>query len=436
MGDRLEERKDFSEDVKVKVPQATQLAKSGKLSEGLELLMGLERNCRVGNDFPNLKEVILTMVRLCHEAKDWEQLNTTATLISKRRGQHSKSITAMVEECIPWLDETPDKATKVAMLVALRDITDGKIFVEAQRAKLTRILADIKEKDGDINGATEVMQEVHVETYGALDKKEKADFILEQVRLTLAKKDYVRALIQSRKINRKVMLHEDMQELKVRFYKLMIEYNTHEKDPWELCQDYHSIYDTAIVKADEAVWQDALKSCVLFLVLSAYTNHQQDMLHRVAKYTELEKLPVYKDLLRQFTTPEIIGYPLPQQQELEGHPCLAEGGPQLLAKWKGDFHMRIVQHNIRVASGYYKQISMKRLAQLLGLDEDATESHMSEMVSEGSLHARINRPAGVVSFVCAKPSEEILSEWNSDICTLLQLVETTAHLISKEVATA
>jgi hypothetical protein len=49
-----------------------------------------------------------------------------------------------------------------------------------------------------------VVQEVAVETYGALDKKEKTDFILEQVRLTLLRKDYVRSLIQSRKINRKV----------------------------------------------------------------------------------------------------------------------------------------------------------------------------------------------------------------------------------------
>lgn len=39
----------------------------------------------------------------------------------------------------------------------------------------------IKEDDGDVAGAAEVLQEVHVETYGALTKKEKADFILEQV---------------------------------------------------------------------------------------------------------------------------------------------------------------------------------------------------------------------------------------------------------------
>lgn len=39
----------------------------------------------------------------------------------------------------------------------------------------------MKEEDGDVAGAAEVLQEVHVETYGALNKMEKADFILEQV---------------------------------------------------------------------------------------------------------------------------------------------------------------------------------------------------------------------------------------------------------------
>jgi 26S proteasome regulatory subunit N5 len=78
-----------------------------------------------------------------------------------------------------------------------------------------------------------------------------------------------------------VMEADDMQELKVRFYKLMVEYDMHEKDPFSLCSDYHSIYTTPSVKADAAQWQAALKACVLYLVLSPYSNTQQDMLHRV-----------------------------------------------------------------------------------------------------------------------------------------------------------
>ena len=54
-----------------------------------------------------------------------------------------------------WIDSTPDQPTKVALITALRDVTDGKIYVEAQRAKLTRALAVIKEVGAHLKGSTE-----------------------------------------------------------------------------------------------------------------------------------------------------------------------------------------------------------------------------------------------------------------------------------------
>jgi 26S proteasome regulatory subunit N5 len=39
-----------------------------------------------------------------------------------------------------------------------------------------------------------------VETYGSLGKEEKVDFILEQIRLTLAKKDFIRTFIIAKKV--------------------------------------------------------------------------------------------------------------------------------------------------------------------------------------------------------------------------------------------
>lgn len=66
----------------------------------------------------------------------------------------------------------------------------------------------MKEAQGDIGAACDVIQDVHVETYGSLTKLEKAEYILEQIRLNLLRKDYVRALIQSRKMNRKIIEEE------------------------------------------------------------------------------------------------------------------------------------------------------------------------------------------------------------------------------------
>lgn len=51
--------------------------------------------------------------------------------------------------------------------------------------------------------AADILQELQVETFGSMDKREKVDFILEQMRLCLAKSDYIRTQIISKKINTK-----------------------------------------------------------------------------------------------------------------------------------------------------------------------------------------------------------------------------------------
>lgn len=58
------------------------------------------------------------------------------------------------------------------------------------------------------------MQELQVETYGSMERREKVEFILEQMRLCLAKKDYVRAQIISKKISIK-FFEEDKEQVTV-----------------------------------------------------------------------------------------------------------------------------------------------------------------------------------------------------------------------------
>ena len=122
-------------------------------------------------------------------------------LLSKRRAQLKQAVGAMVKEAMTFVDKAPNLEVKTKLIETLNDVTAGKIFVEVEKARLTRALAKIKEEAGLTNEAAEIMQEVAVETYGALSKHEKLFFIEEQVRLCLDKGDTVRAQILSRKIN-------------------------------------------------------------------------------------------------------------------------------------------------------------------------------------------------------------------------------------------
>ena len=187
-----------------------------------------------------------------------------------------------------------------------------------------------------------------METYGSLSKKDKVEFILEQVRLVLAKKDYVRAYIVAGKISRKHLQEESMEEYKVRFFTLLSEYHRHEKDALELAKDYHSIYSTPHILNDDALWKQALQATVLFLCLSTYGNEQQDLMHKIKLDSNLDKLPACKMAIDLFLKKEIINYPMPPQAELEALPVFSMD--DLAKHWHESFHRRIIQHNVRVAS--------------------------------------------------------------------------------------
>jgi len=406
----------------------------------IEALLTAEKKCRLSNDAIATKLVATTIVALCRETKAWAALAANCTLLAKRRAQSKMAISGIVDAGLDLLNASPaevEGAEKEVVLRALCEITDGKMYCEAERARLTRMLSALKEAAGDVAAAADILQDINVETYGSLSKREKVDYILDQVRLMLAKGDRVRAYILSKKVQRKILDEEDLQDLKIRFYKLMIDYHVLEDAPAELAKHFWAIFDTKCVQDDDASWKDALSSSVLFLALSEFAPDVSDMMHRVLRdpsaAAKLEQLPTAKALLKLFTTHEIIAYPLADHQDaIENHPALKTAGDDVHLRWRKTLHTRIIQHNVRVVAKYYRQISTARLANLLGLTEDDAERRVSNMVSSLGLYCKIDRPAGVVKFHAPKPPDEVLQDWASDISKMLSLVEMTCHLINKE----
>ena len=61
-------------------------------------------------------------------------------------------------------------------------------------------------------------------------------------------------------MNRKVIEDEEFEEVKVAFYRMMIEYYTQEKDAWEICQCYFKLYEVAEKQGAEEEAIDALQA--------------------------------------------------------------------------------------------------------------------------------------------------------------------------------
>lgn len=288
-------------------------------------------------------------------------------------------------------------------------------------------MSKIKEDEGDIESAAKILQDLQVETYGTMDKREKITFFIDQMRICMNNKDFIRAQLIGNKVNRKTLNDAEFQDLKIEFYKQLIRYYTNESNHLEIARCYLQIYDTPSVQKDKPTLNQTLEMITIYIVLSPIGNEQNDLLNRVYEYKTINDLPVYKELLLRFKTMEIINWRSFQeyfQTELNKHSSTVN--------WAGDIRKRVIEHNIRVISTYYKRISTQRLAELLDLSLDESEEYVSDLVTKKTIFARIDRPAGIATFVTGKDSFKTLNGWATNITSLLDLVEKTNHLIQRE----
>ncbi|GLT41296.1 hypothetical protein SLA2020_153710 [Shorea laevis] len=273
----------------------------GNLEAAIEQLLNVEKQMRLTGDVTSTTKAVINILQLCFEAKDWKALNEQIVNLSKKRGQLKQAVTSMVQQAMQYIDQTPDLETRIELIKTLNNVSAGKIYVEIERARLIKKLAKIREEQGLIAEAADLMQEVAVETFGAMAKTEKIAFILEQVRLCLVRKEYVRVQILSRKINPRVFDADpskekkkpkegdqvvekapadipSLLELKRTYYELMVRYYSHSNDYLEICRCYKAIYEIPSVKENPAQWIPVLRKICWYLVLAPHDSMQSSLL--------------------------------------------------------------------------------------------------------------------------------------------------------------
>jgi len=414
------------------IAQQQELAKSGQLEGALQNLLALEKPSRLGGDIGGTTELVTAMVQMCYDAKSWDVLNETISMLAKRRSQLKQAVTAMVQQASKYVDEQSDDALKLQLIHTLRAVSEGKMFVEVERARLTKTLATMHEAKGEVEEARKVLQDVQVETLGGMDKREKTEYILEQIRLCLTVGDYVRAYIVAKKIQIKVFKDPEIDDLKIRYYDMITRYQRQQKNWMEIFHAVQATWDSPTIQKDEAKAHRCLKLQVVYLVLAPYDKEQFDAMNLLATQKKLEELPMFKQLLKLFITKEIFHFTELRaglEAELAQFSELDAAERTLMLE---TMHVRVSQHNIQVVSNYYGRITMARLAELTGLSMEKMEEELCEMVSKSQVFARIDRPKGIITFAAPKTANEMLNDWSGNIGDLLDKLEKTCHLIHKE----
>ena len=340
---------------------------------------------------------------------------------------------------------------------------------------MTRILSDIKKEQGDIKSAAEILCELQVETFGSMTRREKTEFILQQVALCIDNDDWTQAGILARKISTRyfrrtptktpeqlekekkereeaekkrsaddppVEQPDDVTDLKLRYYEQQITLAKHDDAYLEVAKHYRQVLDTESVESNSTQLHAVLQRIIWFILLAPYDNEQSDLLHRINLDTRNDQVPKDAALLKQFTITELMRWPMVESQ-FGTHLCSTDvfasktneadsaKDEKAFSRYEALRH-RVIEHNVRVIAKYYTRITFPRLTELLDLSEDETEKYISDLVTKKTVYARIDRPARVVSFEVKRGPDEVLDEWGGSMKGLLGLLERVGHLIQRE----
>jgi 26S proteasome regulatory subunit N5 len=308
-----------------------------------------------------------------------------------------------------------------------------------------------------------------------MSRREKTEFILEQVALCMENGDWMQAGILSRKISTRYFARkpkksaeelekirkakeerarltadtavgepdepadDDVTDLKLRYYEQQITLAKHEDKYLDACKHYRQVLDTEAVEENPEQLKAALQRVIYFVLLAPYDNEQNDLLHRIAQDSRIQtSCPTEAQLLKLFTVHELMRWPSIESnfgKHLTSTDIFSaqenSQNPKAHTRYL-DLRKRVIEHNVRVIAKYYTRITFPRLTSLLDLPPAETEKYISDLVTSKTIYARIDRPAGVVNFERKRDADEVLNEWSGNMKSLLGLLERIDHLITKE----
>lgn len=414
-------------------------------SQEIENLLAKEREVRLNNDYIQSAQILPQIVKIAFDSREYDKLNELISLLAKKRGQPKKALIDMIQLCMSFIDKLPTEEQRIALITTLKDVTEKKIFLEVEYARCCLMLVKLNEDDEKINEAAKILQDVQVETYGSMDKREKLEFILYQMKIMLKKKDFVRTLIVSRKINKKNIEDAGIEDLKILFYSYLAAYYTHENKYFDNAVCYKAIYDTLRNKEEvrkkipanidfgfSVDLKNLLENYVLYLVIDTHSPEQvKHLIELQEKYADdLEQNPHLKNIVEAILSTELISVDAASYglDKLE----IFSGNVENTQNHRDQFKKQLIQHNLRIIAKYYDRILLKRFAQLIGVNEETAETELCDAINNKLVAAKIDRLGGLVIFKQKKNENDVLNEWRFDIHKILDLVDNTCNLINRE----
>ena len=416
----------------------------------IKKLLDEEKTARLESEFAKSTAVCPKILKTLFDRGDFNNFLALLDFLTGKRNQSREATIAMIKYCQNDVLPLVSESQQIELLDHLIKSTDGKIFVEREFALAVRKKTEIHFKKGELEEAAKLIQDIQIETFGSLERSFKVDYILFQMRILLAKKDYVRMLLVSNKIHKNHLDDDGFEKLKVDFYSLMIEYYVHDENFIEVSKCYKILYDfvlklkTKVDKKEEikteliANYSDVISSSNLVTLFENYVLYlsvcppeletKNMMVELSLKYKkELDQNESLLFIVTKRLSDDLIVMNSELFAKFEQFKVFfsAEKMPKIFRKYW-------IQHDLLIFEKFFAKMNMGKIATMIAVTIDEVESEISDMVINGYIYAKINRIERTVNFRKKTDHHDILNELSYDMGKMLKGIENTCHLINKE----
>lgn len=418
----------------------------------LDELLESERQARQNSNMELSQSTVRKILDLLLPNEDPVRLIQVVKVLCQKRGQIIRTVTELVRACMAYVDKISDEPLKIYFVTELKNICDKKIYVEVEYARCAMILVKYNETKGaNLEEAARIMENVQVETYSSMTKQEKVEFILYQMHIQFILGDPIRLIIVSKKINPKMLNEPGFSLYKVTYYLYLYFLNLKSKDFAACSENLEQVLDGLQLTADlqslhkidsnlqerYVYYFDKQTVAEAVLLFAALAPHHDG---KIAKLAQLKKryechLPVQSRVIPtidSFLSKEVTSGML-DLQSLTAFPPLsrnASESEELLTALGG----QLIKKNIVIIATYFRNIRMRRLSEILEAPIDQVEDGLCDLIVDGIVKGKIDRPNGVIHFVLAEISndDEMVDGWVKNINEIVDIIDLACERIEHE----
>jgi 26S proteasome regulatory subunit N5 len=416
----------------------------------LEKLFEAERESRQSNNLDLSIKTVTQIMQIILATRDPARIVHIAKNLTAKRGQMIKSTSQIVRDCMSFIDQIGDIATKINFVEALKTMCEKKIYLEVEYARCAMMLVKFKEgTENDLQAAAKIMENVQVETYGSMTKKEKMEFILYQMRIQFLLKDRTKLYIVAKKVNTKTLDEEGFHLLKISYflYFFHIHLKAKEFDGCASClekvhQGFGKLKDLSELKELDLVIQNNFstfldknvlaESIIVFKCLQEHSLTKIDELDVLrgkfeAYLIKNRKVLELADsfLSKEITTCDVDYYEARKQAIFSSN---FPNHSELLMT----LHKQLVKKNLIIISRYFRNSRMQKIAELLDTNYDIAEENLCELILVKIVRGKIDRPSKMIEFLKESTDVEVVDNWVKNINEIVDIIDFACERIERE----